>query len=92
MADAVGVPVIGIGAGPDVDGQVLVTYDMIGLFDRFVPKFVKQYTNIRSVVLDALQTYKGEVQSDEAGFVTVGFKRGSKGALGILSYVMVKKK
>lgn len=61
VAEAVKVPVIGIGAGPDVDGQVLVTHDMIGLFDKFVPKFVKQYTNIRKVILEALGEYKDEV-------------------------------
>jgi len=61
VAEAVKVPVIGIGAGPDVDGQVLVTHDMIGLFDKFVPKFVKQYINIRKVILDALSDYKQEV-------------------------------
>jgi 3-methyl-2-oxobutanoate hydroxymethyltransferase len=61
VAEAVKVPVIGIGAGPDVDGQVLVTHDMIGLFDKFVPKFVKQYTNIRKVILGALNEYKQEV-------------------------------
>jgi len=61
VAEAVSVPVIGIGAGPDVDGQVLVTHDMIGLFDKFVPKFVKQYTNIRKVILNALDEYKQEV-------------------------------
>ena len=61
VAEAVKVPVIGIGAGPDVDGQVLVTHDMIGLFDKFVPKFVKQYTNIRKVILEALSEYKQEV-------------------------------
>jgi 3-methyl-2-oxobutanoate hydroxymethyltransferase len=61
VAESVKVPVIGIGAGPDVDGQVLVTHDMVGLFDRFVPKFVKQYTKIRPVILDALKAYKQEV-------------------------------
>ncbi len=61
VAEAVKVPVIGIGAGPDVDGQVLVTHDMVGLFDKFVPKFVKQYTNIRKVILEALSEYKDEV-------------------------------
>jgi len=61
VAEAVKVPVIGIGAGPDVDGQVLVTHDMIGLFDKFVPKFVKQYTNIRKVILEALSEYRDEV-------------------------------
>ena len=62
VAESVKVPVIGIGAGPDVDGQVLVTHDMVGLFDRFVPKFVKQYTKIRPVILDALKAYKTEVR------------------------------
>ncbi len=62
VAEAVKVPVIGIGAGPDVDGQVLVTHDLIGLFDKFVPKFVKQYANIRKNILDALTEYKAEVR------------------------------
>jgi len=61
VAEAVSVPVIGIGAGIDVDGQVLVTHDMIGLFDKFVPKFVKQYTKIRTTIITALKTYKDEV-------------------------------
>jgi 3-methyl-2-oxobutanoate hydroxymethyltransferase len=61
VAETVRVPVIGIGAGPDVDGQVLVTHDMIGLFDKFVPKFVKQYANIRSIILEALGAYKSDV-------------------------------
>ncbi len=62
VSEAVRVPIIGIGAGPDVDGQVLVTYDMIGLFDRFVPKFVKQYAQTRTIILDALKAYKKEVR------------------------------
>jgi 3-methyl-2-oxobutanoate hydroxymethyltransferase len=61
VAETVRIPVIGIGAGPEVDGQVLVTYDLIGLFDRFVPKFVKQYVDIRSIILEALGQYKTEV-------------------------------
>ena len=63
VAEAVKVPVIGIGAGPDVDGQVLVTHDMVGLFDKFVPKFVKQYTHIRRNILEALNEYKEEVRN-----------------------------
>ena len=63
VTEAVKVPVIGIGAGPDVDGQVLVTHDMIGLFDKFIPKFVKQYTQIRPTILDALNQFKEDVQS-----------------------------
>jgi 3-methyl-2-oxobutanoate hydroxymethyltransferase len=61
VSETVSVPVIGIGAGSDVDGQVLVIHDVVGLFDRFVPKFVKQYTNVRKIMLDALNTYKQEV-------------------------------
>jgi len=66
VAESVNVPVIGIGAGVDVDGQVLVTHDMVGLFDKFIPKFVKQYTKIRPIILEALSAYKKEVQ--EASF------------------------
>ncbi len=62
VAESVSVPVIGIGAGVDVDGQVLVTHDMVGLFDKFIPKFVKQYTQIRPIILEALSAYKKEVQ------------------------------
>jgi len=69
IAETVQVPVIGIGAGSDVDGQVLVTHDMIGLFDKFVPKFVKQYTKIRPVIIDALKEYKRDVV--DTGFPAV---------------------
>ncbi|NNF98642.1 MAG: 3-methyl-2-oxobutanoate hydroxymethyltransferase [Desulfobacteraceae bacterium] len=62
VAGAVSIPVVGIGAGPDVDGQVLVTHDMIGLFDKFVPKFVKQYTRIRPTIIDAIKAYGEEVR------------------------------
>ena len=61
VAEAVSIPVIGIGAGVDVDGQVLVTHDMLGLFDKFVPKFVKQYTQIRTTILEAMNEYKEDV-------------------------------
>ena len=61
VAEAVSVPVIGIGAGSQVDGQVLVTHDMIGLFDKFIPKFVKQYTKIRPTIIDAMKAYKKDV-------------------------------
>jgi 3-methyl-2-oxobutanoate hydroxymethyltransferase len=57
------IPTIGIGAGPHCDGQVLVTHDMVGLFDRFTPKFVKQYVNIHTQMVEALQQYKSEVES-----------------------------
>lgn len=56
------IPTIGIGAGPYCDGQVLVTNDMVGLFDRFVPKFVKQYVKLSSLISDGLKKYRDEVE------------------------------
>lgn len=53
---------IGIGGGPYCDGQVLVTNDMVGLFDRFVPKFVKQYVKLSDVISKAIEKYKDEVE------------------------------
>jgi len=55
------IPTIGIGAGVYCDGQVLVTQDMLGLFDRFVPKFVKQYAQIGQLELEAFNKYAEEV-------------------------------
>jgi 3-methyl-2-oxobutanoate hydroxymethyltransferase len=55
------IPTIGIGAGPHCDGQVLVLYDVIGLFERFVPKFVKQYVNLKDEALKAVSRYREEV-------------------------------
>ncbi|MDK2854947.1 MAG: 3-methyl-2-oxobutanoate hydroxymethyltransferase [Bacillota bacterium] len=57
------IPTIGIGAGPWCDGQVLVTQDMMGLFDRFIPKFVKQYANIGKIMLEAFERYAQEVDA-----------------------------
>ncbi len=57
------IPTIGIGAGPHCDGQVLVIHDLLGLFERFTPKFVKKYTNLREEALLAIRKYKEEVES-----------------------------
>jgi 3-methyl-2-oxobutanoate hydroxymethyltransferase len=57
------VPTIGIGAGPGCDGQVLVFHDILGLFERFTPKFVKRYAELRRPMLDALQAFREEVES-----------------------------
>ncbi len=55
------IPTIGIGAGPHCDGQVLVLHDALGLFQRFVPKFAKQYANLGQSVAEALSSYCEEV-------------------------------
>ena len=62
ITEAVEIPTIGIGAGPHCDGQVLVLWDMLGLFEEFKPKFVKKYANIRAVVSDAVRDYVSEVR------------------------------
>ncbi len=63
VSQKLSIPTIGIGAGPGCDGQVLVFHDVLGLFDRFVPKFVKQYALLRQPILDAFQAYKTEVEA-----------------------------
>src|SRR5512134_264415 len=57
------IPTIGIGAGPDCDGQVLVLHDLLGLFDRFTPKFVKKYANLKEQAVTAVRQYKQEVEN-----------------------------
>ncbi len=56
------VPTIGIGAGKDCDGQVLVTHDLLGLFDRFTPKFVKQYAHLNSVIEKSVARFCKDVR------------------------------
>lgn len=56
------VPTIGIGAGVHCDGQVLVVHDMLGLFDRFTPKFAKRYVNLSEPILQAFESYIDEVR------------------------------
>lgn len=60
---ALPIPTIGIGAGPDCDGQVLVFHDLLGLFDRFTPKFVKRYAELGGPIAEALARYAEEVRS-----------------------------
>ncbi|WP_428568932.1 MAG: 3-methyl-2-oxobutanoate hydroxymethyltransferase [Solidesulfovibrio sp. DCME] len=57
------VPTIGIGAGPDCDGQVLVFHDVLGLYDRFLPKFVKRYANLGEQVVEALTQWGDAVRT-----------------------------
>ncbi len=62
VARSVAVPLIGIGAGAEVDGQVLVFSDMLGLYEPFVPKFVKRYLDGATLVKQAVETYRDEVR------------------------------
>ena len=61
ITQSVSIPTIGIGAGIHCDGQVLVIHDLVGLFDRFTPKFVKQYAKISDIVTQAIESYKSDV-------------------------------
>ena len=65
VTESVTVPTIGIGAGPSCDGQVLVSYDMLGLFDEFVPSFVKQYAHMADDVVRAVEKYSEEVRTGQ---------------------------
>jgi 3-methyl-2-oxobutanoate hydroxymethyltransferase len=62
ITKALSMPTIGIGAGAGCDGQVLVYHDLVGLFERFTPKFVKQYENLSPLIREALSKYKKDVE------------------------------
>jgi len=63
ITESLAIPTIGIGAGPHCDGQVLVTLDLLGMFERFVPKFVKRYAHLAPLVEEAVKAYIEEVKS-----------------------------
>ncbi len=63
ISERLEIPTIGIGAGVGCDGQVLVTHDLLGLFDRFTPKFVKKYANLHAEMGRAFAEYKKDVES-----------------------------
>jgi len=65
VQESVKVPIIGIGAGPYCDGQVLVYYDMLGMYEDFKPKFVKRYAEVGSIIKDAVSKYIDEVKRGE---------------------------
>jgi 3-methyl-2-oxobutanoate hydroxymethyltransferase len=62
VTQTLSISTIGIGAGPHCDGQVLVLYDLLGLFDTFIPKFVKTYAHLKADTLQALSRYREEVE------------------------------
>lgn len=63
ITERLSIPTIGIGAGNGTDGQVLVYHDMLGMFDKFVPKFVKVYKNIGSEITEGIKEYIDDVKS-----------------------------
>ncbi len=63
ITGALDIPTIGIGAGPHCDGQVLVYHDVLGIEDRFVPKFVRRYADLKTATIDALSSYADDVRS-----------------------------
>ena len=62
ITETVHVPTIGIGSGPSCDGQVLVIHDLLGMYDKLKPKFVKRYLSLSKNIQDALESYKEDVE------------------------------
>ena len=63
ISSSIGIPTIGIGSGPDCDGQVLVVHDVLGLYEKIKPKFAKRYLELSSDIVKALESYKNDVVS-----------------------------
>jgi 3-methyl-2-oxobutanoate hydroxymethyltransferase len=65
VTDRANIPILGIGAGPYTHGQLLIFADMIGLFDNFTPKFVRQYANVNEIITNAFKQYYQEVKENK---------------------------
>ncbi|MEM7548245.1 MAG: 3-methyl-2-oxobutanoate hydroxymethyltransferase [Bacteroidota bacterium] len=63
VAETVDIPIIGIGAGPDVDGQVLVVHDMLGITKEFKPRFLRQYADLQTTISDAVKNYISDIKA-----------------------------
>jgi len=63
ISEAIRIPTIGIGAGPDCDGQVLVTHDMLGIFRKFQPKFVRRYAELGAAMEDACKNFVADIKA-----------------------------
>ncbi len=63
ITESIAIPTIGIGAGVHCDGQVLVINDLLGMFDKFTPKFVKKYANLSPIIKESIQQYNNEVKA-----------------------------
>jgi 3-methyl-2-oxobutanoate hydroxymethyltransferase len=65
VSQSISIPTIGIGAGPDADGQVLVMQDMLGITKEFKPRFLRRYADLHTIVTDAVAKYIGDIKSRE---------------------------
>ena len=65
VANSIEIPVIGIGAGNDVDGQVLVSHDMLGINNEFNPRFLRKYHNLYTAMLTSFESYIKDVKSGD---------------------------
>jgi 3-methyl-2-oxobutanoate hydroxymethyltransferase len=63
ISNSIGIPTIGIGSGPNCDGQVLVVHDVLGLYEKIKPKFAKRYLELSSEIVRAVESYKNDVVS-----------------------------
>lgn len=63
VAETVSIPIIGIGAGADIDGQVLVSHDMLGITQAFSPRFLRRYLNLADEIRSAVESYIADVKS-----------------------------
>ena len=78
ISTSLDVPVIGIGAGPHCDGQILVSHDMLGVYTRFKPRFVRRYAELAATMKDAFSRYVGDVKAGE--FPTLNESYGPDGS------------
>lgn len=65
VTDALSIPTVGIGAGSDCDGQILVSYDMLGLFTKFRPRFVRRYRELAGEIRGAVESYCSDVRGGD---------------------------
>ncbi len=65
ITEEIAIPTVGIGAGADCDGQVLVSHDLLGMFDKFTPKFVKQYADLSPLIKEGIKQFHSEVKASE---------------------------